>query len=80
MDKMLEEGYSAKDLISHIYKVKEMINGPKIKAAEPMCINNPATGDLITDVKMIREVSLKHSVNISTKNQTMRTRHGRAER
>ena len=64
MDKILEEGYSAKDLNSKIYKVKEMINGPKIKAAEPMCIKDPATGDLVTDVEMIEEVSLKHSLNI----------------
>ena len=46
-----------------------MINGPKIKAAEPMCINDPATGDLITDVEMIKEVSLKHNVNILIKNK-----------
>ena len=49
MDKMLEEGYSAKDLNSQIYKVKEMINGPKIKAAEPICINDPVTGELRDD-------------------------------
>ena len=61
---MLEEGYSDKDLNSKIYKVKEMINGPKIKAAEPMCINDPATGHLITDIKIIKEVSLEHNVNI----------------
>ena len=73
MDKILEEGYSAKDLNSKIYKVKEMINGPKIKAAEPMCINNPTTGELITDIESIKEV------NILTK-QTERTRHGRSER
>ena len=29
-----------------------MINGPKIKAAEPMCINEPITGELIADIKM----------------------------
>ena len=51
MDKMLEEGYSAKDLNSKIYKVKEMINSPNIKTAEPRCINKPAAGDLIIEVK-----------------------------
>ena len=60
---MLEGGYSAKDLNSTIYKVKEMINGPNIKPAEPMCIHDPATGDLITDDEMITEVSLKHNVS-----------------
>ena len=34
-----------------------------------MCINDSATGDRITDVEMIKEVSLKHSVNILTKNK-----------
>ena len=46
-----------------------MINGTKMKAAEPMCINDPITGELITDVEMIKEVSLKHNVNILTKNK-----------
>ena len=46
-----------------------MIKGPKIKATEPMCINDPATGDIITDVEMIKEVSLKHNINILTKNK-----------
>ena len=32
-----------------------------------MCINDPTTGDLITDVEIIKEVSLKHNVNILTK-------------
>ena len=57
-----------------------MINGTKMKAAEPMCINDPTIGDLRTYVEMIKEVSLKHNVNILTKKQTERTRHGRAER
>ena len=66
---MLVEGYSAKDLNSQIYKVKEMINSPKIKVTELMYINDPAKGDLITDFEMIIEVSLKHNVNILTKNK-----------
>ena len=45
MDKMLEKWYSARDLTPKIYKVKEIINSPKIMAAEPMCINDPVTGE-----------------------------------
>ena len=55
-----------------------MIKGQKIKAAEPMCINDPVTGELITDVEMIKELSLKHNVNILTKNKLRE--HRRAER
>ena len=54
MDKMLEEGSSAKDLNSKIYKVKEMINCPKIKASEPMCINDPTLGEIVTVIEMIK--------------------------
>ena len=39
MYKMLEEGYLTKDINSNIYKVKEIINGPKMKATETICIN-----------------------------------------
>ena len=41
---MLEKGCSAKDLNSKMYKVKGMINGPKIKTIEPMFINDPTKG------------------------------------
>ena len=48
--------------------MKEMINGPNIKAAEPICINDPTTGELTTNIDKIKEISLKHNVNVSTKN------------
>ena len=67
MNKMLEEGCSAKSLNAKIYKLKELISGPKIKASEPMCINDPVTGELITDTETIKKVSLEHNVKILTK-------------
>ena len=33
-----------------------------------MCINNPETGELITDTETIKKVSLEHNVKILTKN------------
>ena len=36
MNKMLAEGCTAKSLNAKIYKLKEIINGPKISATEPM--------------------------------------------
>ena len=68
MNKMLSEGCTAKSLNAKIYKLKEIINGPKISATEPMCINNPETGELITDFDTIKKVSLDHNVKILTKN------------
>ena len=34
-----------------------------------MCINDPIKGELKTDIKIIKEVSLKHNVKILTKNK-----------
>merc|ERR1712035_254234 len=65
---MLDEGYNKKDLNAKIYKLKQMINGPKIKAPEPMCIKDPLTGELITDYDTIKETTLNHATKILTKN------------
>ena len=68
LDRMLKEGYTAKGIKAKMYKLKEIIHGPKIKPSEPMCINDPVTGELITDVEMIKKISLEHNVKILTKN------------
>ena len=65
---MLDEGCSAKSLNGKIYKLKEIINGPKISASEPMCIKDPENGELITDPDTIKKISLEHNVKILTKN------------
>ena len=46
-----------------------MICGPKVGHSEPACINNPQTGDLITDRETIKEVSLEHCARILKKNE-----------
>ena len=63
LDNLLEEGSSAKDLNSKIYKLKDLINGPKIKSTEPTCIIDPVSGELITDRESIK-ISLDHCANI----------------
>ena len=68
LDEMLSEGYNTKDLNAKIYKLKQMISGPKIKAQEPMCIKDPVTGELITDYEAIKETTLNHATKILIKN------------
>ena len=68
LDEMLAEGYNTKDLNAKIYKMKQMISGPKIKAQEPMCIKDPVTGELITDYEAIKETTLNHATKILIKN------------
>ena len=46
LDDLIEEGASAKDLNTKIYKLKDLINSPKIKPTEPTFINDPVTGEL----------------------------------
>ena len=48
LDKLIKEGYTAKDINARVYKLRSIIEGPKIKPTEPACINDPKTGELIT--------------------------------
>ena len=50
-----------------MYKLKTLINGPKIKPQEQAAINDPKTNVLITDEEKIKKVSLAHNVEILTK-------------
>ena len=52
-----------------MWKLKELICGPKVGSSEPACINNPETGELITDKTTIKKVSLEHCAKILTKNK-----------
>ena len=69
LNKMLQEGHSSNSVNAKIYKLREIIKGPKIKPSEPMCINDPQTGELITDEETIKKVTLEHNVKILTKNK-----------
>ena len=52
-----------------MWRLKELICGPKVGSTEPACINNPVSGELITDKETIKKVSLEHCTNILTKNE-----------
>ena len=65
---MLEEGIRGDDLNKKMYKLRDIIEGPKIKPQEPMAINDPNTEELITDSDKIKRVSLEHNLKILTKN------------
>ena len=49
IEDMLDKRFFKKDLNQKMYKLKEIVTGPKIKAQEPMAINDPLTSELITD-------------------------------
>ena len=67
VDKAITECLDRKDVYSRMYKLKTLINGPKIKPQEQAAINDPKTNVLITDEEKIKEVSLAHNVEILTK-------------
>ena len=67
IDKAITECLDRKDVNSRMYKLKTLVNGPKIKPQEQAAINHPKTNELITDEKKIKEVSLAHNVEILTK-------------
>ena len=68
MNELIETGASYKDVNRRMWKIKELICGPKVGHSEPACINNPVTGDLITDKDTIKKVSLEHCARILKKN------------
>ena len=37
-----------------MWKLKELICGPNVGSSEPACINNPETGELITNKATIK--------------------------
>ena len=64
INELIETGASFKDVNRRMWKIKELICGPKVGRSEPACINNPVTGELITDKDTIRKVSLEHCAGI----------------
>ena len=57
LDKLIREGYSPKDINARVYKLRSILNGPKIKPTEPACINDPETGELITNTDQIKQTT-----------------------
>ena len=69
LNELIETGANYKDVNRRMWKLKELICGPKVGSSEPACINNPETGELITDKTTIKKVSLEHCAKILTKNK-----------
>ena len=67
IDSAISESLDRKDINSKMYKLKSLVTGPNIKPQEKAAINDPTTGELITDVEKIKEVSLAHNINILKK-------------
>ena len=65
--KMTDAGAYYKDAHKKLWKLKEKVVGPKVGPAEPSCINDPNTGELITNKEQIKSTSLAHCVKILTK-------------
>ena len=56
-----------KDEQRRLWKLKEKVVGPKVGPAEPACINDPTTGELITNKQEIKSKSLAHCIKILSK-------------
>ena len=55
LDELIETGSSYKDVNRRMWKIKELLCGPKVGLSEPACIDDPVTGDLITDKDTIKK-------------------------
>ena len=55
---LVRTGTNYKDANLRVWKIKELIVGPKVGPAEPACINNPDTGELIPDKESTKATSL----------------------
>ena len=69
MDELIATGFNYKDVNNRMWRLKELICGPKVGQSEPACINDPVSGELITDIETIKKVSLEHCAKILTKNE-----------
>ena len=49
VEEMVRIGFNYKDINTRLYKMKNLMYGPKVRQAEPACINDPNTDKLITD-------------------------------
>ena len=69
LEELIRQGLIGNDMNQKIYKMKTALQGSKIQPQEATAINNPVTGELITDENEIKEVSLEHNVRILTKDK-----------
>ena len=55
LDELIATGTNYKDVNRRMWRLKELICGPKVGSTEPACINNPESGELITDKETIKK-------------------------
>ena len=67
LNELIETGTNYKDVNRRMWKLKKLICGPKVGSSEPACINNPETGELITDKDTIKKLSLEHCAQLLDK-------------
>ena len=68
LEEAMSEGMSSADLSKKVYSIRNAIKGNKISKQESQAINDPLSGDLITDPEEIKSKSLAHNLRILTKN------------
>ena len=69
LEELIRQGTVGSDMNQKIYNMRKVVKGNKIQPQEPSAINNPETGELITDEGEIKEVSLNHNIKILTKDK-----------
>ena len=52
-----------------IYKVKELIEGPKKSGQESQAIKDPKTGELVVSTSEIKKITLEHCLNVLKNNE-----------
>ena len=55
LNELIKTGSTYKDVNRRMWKLKELKCGSKVGPSEPACINNPETGELITDKDTIKK-------------------------
>ena len=69
LEDALNEGMTGTDLSKKVYAIRNKIKGNKVKRQESMAINDPISGELITNPEEIKQKSLEHNMKILTKNK-----------
>ena len=52
-----------------IYKVRELVEGPKKSGQEGQAIKNPANGEIVVNTKEIKRVTLEHCLKVLKNNE-----------
>ena len=59
----------SKGRCGQIYKVRELVEGPKKSGQEGQAIKNPANGEIVVNTKEIKRVTLEHCLKVLKNNE-----------